>query len=210
MNVIHGTSRHGLGVTDPRVRRDQPRGKALIVLLAGLALVVAIAGLAGSRTSRTGRPAVQPATGSTPAGDQAVQTVRQGEAVSVTSRSAGGSDVMLYQISADRQYERSPVGGFRSFGGGVFYAVAVSVTCISGSAVVTPGDFALIGSDGRIYPATAGPGWDNALERSVLQPGEKATGLVIYQLPKAAVAGARIRVQKNGYYPLNQEVNWLL
>jgi hypothetical protein len=131
-------------------------------------------------------------------------TVKLGQKITVDG--FGGSSE--FTVRAGKQHTSAPQSSFFKPDNGIFYAAPVEIKAIKGSVYACPCDFALIAKDGTVYEGTIGIGFDNALDPAQLNAGQRTTGVVVFDVPKAALAGGRIELreglgnQPRGYWQL--------
>lgn len=79
---------------------------------------------------------------------------------------------------------------------GVFFAVSVAVEVKKGSTYACSCDVALVTKDGTVYEPDVSYGFDGALEAvSLNNAGQKAAGLIVWDLPASAIVGARVELR---------------
>jgi hypothetical protein len=134
--------------------------------------------------------------------------VKLGETLVLTKSGLGAREEIYFTLSVDKQYTRTPKFNLKPEKG-IYFAVGVLVEVKAGSAYACACDFALVAADGTVYEPTGGFGFDNTLDGVTLNAGQEATGLVVFDLPPAALAGARIELREglfsngdNGYWQL--------
>jgi hypothetical protein len=120
--------------------------------------------------------------------------VKLGETIMVTRSGLSVEDEVHYTLAADKQYPKSPKFGLKPEKG-IYYAVNATVLAVKGGTYVYSGDFALVASDGTVYESDSGFGFDRYLDGARLTHGQKTTGLVAFDVPPAALAGARIQLR---------------
>lgn len=138
-----------------------------------------------------------------------VMTVPLGQEIVMTSRGLGSKDTTKWTVSADKTYSRSPKFSVKPERG-IFLGVRLSVEVTEGSNYIYAGDIALIAADGTAFETKGGFGFDGAFEGIELQAGQKSSGLVIFDVPQAALTGARIQLRDGGYNPDSDQVYWQL
>lgn len=126
-----------------------------------------------------------------------------GETLSVTD-SLGGE--IHYTVTADKSYAKTKYGTKPK--NGVLYGVKVLVEVVAGTTYVCACDFALIAADGTAYEgqsfAIAG-----GLEALDVNRGQKASGVVVFDIPTDAHKGGRIELREGGRSLGNQGF-WLV
>lgn len=175
---------------------------ALVVLLGG-----AVAVMASRDTDRAAGPtataAVSPLPSYSPAAPYSPPppqdiSVAFGETLVVTD-SAGGE--VRYVVTADKVYTKTKYGTKPEKG--VLYGVKVSVEVIDGTTYVCACDFALIAKDGTAYEGSAFQ-VSGGLDALDVNRGQKATGIVVFDVPQGAQNGGRIELREGGRSSANQ------
>lgn len=87
---------------------------------------------------------------------------------------------------------------------GSYYALSAAIEVKKGSTYACGCDVALVAKDGTVYEPSAGFGFDGVLEAVTLNAGQKAAGVIVWDLPAAAVAGARIELRANVFADAGQ------
>lgn len=162
----------------------------------------------------TSRPAAVPTTiraePAVPTPDKPeVVVVPLGQELVMTSRGIGSRDTTHWLLIADKTYTRSPKFSLKP-DRGIFYVVRAGIEVTEGSNYVYAGDFAFIAADGTAYEPESGFGFDGALQGVELQAGQKTGGLVVFDVPQAAIAGAKIQLRDGGYNPDSDQAYWQL
>jgi len=174
---------------------------ALVVLLGGTVAV-----MAGRGTDRAASPAAasvsptpsySPVAPYSPPAPQDI-SVAFGETLVVTD-SAGGE--VRYVVTADKVYTKTKYGTKPEKG--VLYGIKVSVEVVGGTTYVCACDFALIAKDGTAYEGS-GYQVDGGLDALDLNRGQKASGVVVFDIPQAAQTGGRIELREGGRSSENQ------
>jgi hypothetical protein len=190
---------------------------AVMVVLGGIAVVAVavVPGLARS-VGAPGRSAAPPPITYAPIFPTVTQapapaqptdpvTIALGETMVFTQTTTGGTIVteVNYRVVVDRTYTKSPKYGMRPEKG-LFFGIRVDINVKTGSTYACPCDFALIAADGTAYASGGGFGFPGALEAVDLRTGQKAGGLVIFDVPAAASMGGKIELRENTFGDSNQ------
>lgn len=162
--------------------------KFSVIGLAALLAVVAIACSSGTSSTVSGNGG----SGGPGNGDSGPVTAAMGQTVTLKS----GDDVVDMTLSDPKQYSKDPKYGQKPQHG-VYLTIAVTVQCKSGSHFGSTGEFKLVAADGTAYQADLGVGFDT-LDFTELSAGQKKSGLIVFDVPKAAVTGAKIQVDGIG------------
>lgn len=173
-------------------------GGALALCIGAGAIVTAVSGDKPTSTAPTAVVTTgAAANGSTPtaAGTTApaVKTAQLGQ--TLVFKGAFGSSEIHYTLTADKTYTTSPQYDVKP-SKGVYFAVSATVEAKKGSAYATIADFAVIAADGTVYESTIGFGFDKAMPPGTqLNAGQRTAGLVVFDLPQAALKGAKIELR---------------
>ena len=76
--------------------------------------------------------------------------------------------------------------------------VSVTVLRKGGSHTGNPGDFKFVAADGTVYETDPAVDFDPTRSFSELSAGQKTSGNIVSDVPKAALAGAKIQVDGIG------------
>lgn len=197
--------------TTPPPRRGLPTGAIVGIILGALGLLVcggiaAIGVFAADPKPRAVTPGVTtPTTTSVP---EPVKTtpktvvVQLGETLVYTTSGIGSGDEVHYTVAAGKPLTRTNYGSKPEKG--VFFSVTATIVAVKGSAYACSCDFALIATDGTAYEPNATYGFDGALEAAQINAGQKAAGLVVWDLPPTAVQGAKIELRADLFADGNQ------
>lgn len=126
-------------------------------------------------------------------------TAQLGETLVYKSRLGG--DEVQYTLAAGKQLTKTKYGTPPDKG--AFFSLTTTIQVVKGSAYACACDFALVAKDGTAYEPS-GFGFDGALEAVQLNAGQKAAGLVVWDLPAAAIAGAKIELRADLFADGNQ------
>jgi hypothetical protein len=166
-----------------------------VVLLCGIGAVMTAVG--GDKTTpgaatTTGVPAATGTTEATTPATAGAKTAQLGGTL-VFKGAFGGSEIH-YTLAADKTYTKSTRFDLKPEKG-VFFAVAATIEAKKGSAYASSYDFALIGADGTVYEPAGSLGFANALDATQINEGQKKAGLVVFDVPQAALAKAKIELR---------------
>lgn len=78
---------------------------------------------------------------------------------------------------------------------GVFAAVEVEVKVLKGKTYACQCDFALVAADGSLYEPVWPIGFNSGMQSVTLNSGEKAGGVVVFDVPASAVKGAMVQLR---------------
>ena len=113
-----------------------------------------------------------------------------GEVLTLTSNAG---DEVNYTVMADRTYTKTKYGTKPEKG--ILYGIKVTIEVVDGSTYACACDFALIASDGTVYEGS-GFQVNGGLEAVDLNRKQKAAGIVVFDIPAAALKGARIELRE--------------
>jgi Domain of unknown function (DUF4352) len=174
----------------------------VVVLCIGVAaVIVATRPLTSSPRRRSGPPpatssseqvATPAATTAAPATPTVPPTVKLGQTITVTSILNAQT---AYTVYSAKQHASAPNAGIFKPERGVYLAISVEVRAVKSGAYATVVAFALVAADGTVYEPGAGLGFDGTLRSTSLNEGQKTSGLVVFDLPKAAVPGAKVELR---------------
>jgi hypothetical protein len=148
----------------------------------------------------TAVPTTAPTTAAPPA--PKTVTVQLGETLVYTSKGLGSDDEVHYTLAAGPQLTKTKFGSRPDKG--VFFALTATIQAKKGSAFACSCDFALVAKDGTAYEPSVTYGFDGGLEAVQINTGQKAAGLVVWDLPQAALAGARVELRADLFADGNQ------
>jgi uncharacterized protein DUF4352 len=159
---------------------------ATLVALTGLACG---AGDGKTTSSASGSPAPGVSQQATPGPAKA----KMGQTITLTSELLGDVTKVTITLRGAKQAAREP----GSFGSkpekGVYLVVTADIAAVTGTYDANPYSFKFVAADGTVYePAFAT--FPPALHSTGLSAGQKTSGTVVFDVPKAALAGARVQV----------------
>lgn len=187
------------GPFHPPARRGLPAGAIIGIVVAGLVILMC-AGITivGAVNQRTGP------TNASDAADAAAPAPWTPEPTASRSLTVGLGETIVYESRlSDKEihYTVSTAGKSitqTKYGTkpdrGAFFAVAVTIQAVKGSTYACPCDFALVTKDGAVYEPMV-IGIDGMLDAVQINTGQRAAGLVVWDVPAAAIAGARIELR---------------
>jgi hypothetical protein len=163
------------------------------LVIGGLAVLAALAIACGSGNGKTGA-----STGDnpSPAGTGPV-TAKIGEKVSLTSTFLDDTDTVEITVANPKQYTKEP-GEFGSRSEkGIFLVLTVTITCTEGTYSANPFNFKFVAADGTAYEGAIAV-FKPALDAVDLSKGQKTSGTIVFDVPKAAVKGGKVQVDGIG------------
>ena len=130
--------------------------------------------------------------GATPAPSAAssVAAAKLGDAITL-SGGLGGNQVTVTATSAKKSASAADAAWIKPKKG-AYLAVTVEVSVIKGKTYACYCDFALVAPDGSLYEPVWPAGFDQAMQSVTLNAGEKVSGVVVFDVPAAAIARARM------------------
>lgn len=146
----------------------------------------------GPNPTQTAAPVAAPTTHGT-------TLVPLGETLVFTRQGGSVDDEVEYTLTADKTYARAPGSGYLKPRKGVFYAVRATIAVRKGSTYGCACDFALIATDGTVYEPGSGFGFPDALDAATVNTGQKLSGLVVFDIPRGAYAGARVELRPDAF-----------
>lgn len=184
----------------------KPKTKKIIIgTLIGLVSLFIICGCIGATTDKTApKAAVAVSTGSTQSDNTSPETggvlsVSLGQTVSYTTTSGKKLEVSVSNVNRNAESKNSFITPKK----GGFITAQVSIKYLSGGSgtyMAVSTDFDFVGSDGTLFPVqlldTAG--FDAGLDTMTLNPGQKASGVVAFDVDRSKVAGGKIQFNDFG------------
>jgi hypothetical protein len=170
----------------------------VLLIVGGLVALLCVGGIVAAATSpdtsnRGSRSTTAPTGGPTAAADAPKsKTAQLGQTIEFIG--ALGGQVVNYTLVADKTYTTSPKYNQKPEKG-LYYVVNATIEAKKGSAYASVYDFAFIAADGSVFEATLALGFDNVLTAAQLNEGQKTAGLVVFDVPQAALAGAKIELR---------------
>jgi hypothetical protein len=73
-----------------------------------------------------------------------------------------------------------------------------TVVCAEGTYMASPFSFTFIAADGTAYDSAITVGFKPSLDTINLNPGQRTAGKVVFDVPQAAVTGAKIQIDGIG------------
>lgn len=170
----------------------------IVLIVVGVFVGLLCAG--GIVLTATGQdqPTRSPGTTANPPGDvgdattAAVKTAQLGGTLVIEG--SFGARAIHYTLSDGKSYTKAPQYDLKP-DKGAFYSVNATVEAKKGSTYASIFDFALVAADGSVYEPTLALGFDNVLSGTQINEGQKTSGLVVFDLPPAAVAKAKIELR---------------
>lgn len=162
--------------------------------LAAIAATVIACGSGGDGENVTVSSGDSGAAGqSSPAAPEGPKTAKMGQTITVDASLIGkGDQVVAYTVAKGAQL-KSP-SEYEKPDNGVFYGVTLTVVVQAGSEFANGSDISLVASDGTVYEPTFTT-HKGGFEGADLKAGQKKSGLVVFDIPKAALKGSKIQVK---------------
>lgn len=193
----------------PPPKRGLPVGAIVGIAIGALVLLLCIGGAVAVALNAEPRKPAEPIaaapTTTTAAPEPTTPktvTVQLGETLIYTSSGLGSNDEIHYTLAAGKPLTKTKYGSKPEKG--IFFSVQATIQAVKGSAYACSCDFALVAKDGTAYEPSVTFGFDGALEAVQINAGQKAAGLVVWDLPAAAIAGARIELRADLFADGNQ------
>ncbi|BCJ77439.1 hypothetical protein CS0771_69830 [Catellatospora sp. IY07-71] len=121
-----------------------------------------------------------------------------GQTITLTSELLGDKTVVEVAVSNAKQHTKEP----GSFGSkpekGVFLALDVTVVCKQGTYHANPFNFKFVAKDGTVSELALTIGFKPELDAVDLSAGQKTSGKIVFDVPKAALTGGRIQIDGVG------------
>lgn len=125
-------------------------------------------------------------------------SVAFGETLRVTDNVG---DEIHYTVTADKTYTKTKYGTKPDKG--IFYGIKVTIEVVAGSTYVCACDYALIAVDGTAYEGQS-VGITGGLDALKVNKGQKAVGVVAFDIPDGAHRGGRVELRDGGGSAGNQ------
>ncbi|MDI1462508.1 DUF4352 domain-containing protein, partial [Catellatospora sp. KI3] len=177
---------------------------ALTAVLVLAALTALACGIKPERADVDGpAPSGAPASAAT---SQGPPTAKAGQTIT-TSGGLGGNRVS-YTVAKAARHTVAPDSSLVRPRKGVFVALTVEVKVLSGKTYACYCDFALVAEDGSLFEPVLPFGFDDGMQSVTLNGGEKAAGVVVFDVPKDALTGLRAQLRPDlandvrGYWTL--------
>lgn len=166
----------------------RPALAALLVLAAGFGLAC---GVKPQRSSVTGEGT--PAASAPAATPDAAPAAKLGQ--SIETSGGLGDNRVAYTVSKLTRHAVAPDSALVRPKKGVFVAISVEVRVTAGKTYACFCDFALVAADGTLFEPVLPFGFDAGMQSVTLNTGEKAAGLVVFDLPKDAADAVRVQLR---------------
>lgn len=165
------------------------RGKITVAAVALLAALGLACG-SGGKAEPGGAP---PGSATNQGQAAAAPVVKLGQTITYKSNVLGTKTEATYVLAGRKEYTTSPDGLFRPESG-AYLTFTLSVASKTGQVEVSPSIVRFLAKDGTVYNAAFAIGFSDALDFITLNPGQKKAGRVVFDLPKAAIAGGKVEL----------------
>ncbi|WP_155374971.1 DUF4352 domain-containing protein [Catellatospora vulcania] len=145
------------------------------------------------------KPQQSSVTGSTPAASAPVAspgsapTAKLGQ--SIETSGGLGDNRVAYTVSKVARHTVAPDSVLVRPKKGLFVAITVEVKVTAGKTYACFCDFALVAVDGTLFEPVLPFGFDAGMQSVTLNAGEKAGGVVVFDVPKDAADGVRVQLR---------------
>lgn len=175
-------------------------GLGVLVLALGVAIVVLLnrdgtsghPAAAATQTTTAGAPAAPAVTATLPWSPPPPTDVNAAFGDTLRLSSSAGDEVH-YTVTADKVYTKTKYGTKPEKG--VLYGIKVLIEVVDGTTYACACDFGLIAADGTAYEGS-GYQVSGGLEAVDLNRGQKASGVVVFEIPSGAHAGGKIELRE--------------
>lgn len=121
-----------------------------------------------------------------------------GQTITLSSELLGDKTVVDVTVANAKQYAKEP-GEFGSKPEkGVFLVLDVTVACKQGTYHANPFNFKFVAKDGTVSEGAFTTGFKPELHATDLSGGQKTAGKIVFDVPKAAIAGGRVQIDGVG------------
>ncbi|MEV0460649.1 DUF4352 domain-containing protein [Catellatospora methionotrophica] len=166
-----------------------PRRHVATVTLVLAAAVALACGVKPQRADVTGSAAP-----SAPAASVAsAPTAKLGQ--SIETSGGLGDNRVAYTVSKLARHTVAPDSALVRPRKGVFVAITVEVKVSAGKTYACFCDFALVAADGTLFEPVLPFGFDAGMQSVTLNAGEKAGGVVVFDVPKDVTDGVRVQLR---------------
>ncbi|WP_212831467.1 DUF4352 domain-containing protein [Catellatospora sp. TT07R-123] len=177
---------------------------ALTAVLILAALTALACGVKPQRADVEGTgPSGAPASTAAPQGPPSAKVGQ-----TITTSGGLGDNRVSYTVAKATRHTAAPDSSLIRPKKGVFVALAVEVRVVSGKTYACYCDFALVAADGSLFEPVLPFGFDDGMQSVTLNSGEKVAGVVVFDVPKDALAGLRAQLRPDlgndvrGYWTL--------
>lgn len=146
-------------------------------------------------------------------GDQAQGpvTATMGQTVTLTNTLFDSTDAVEITLADPQQHAEDPDAfGFGAPQNGVYLVVNVTVVCTQGTYFASSFNFKFVAADGTVYDTALVLGFEPHLQTIDLSEGQRTAGSIAFDVPAAALAGARIQVDGIGLDMTEPAAYWAL
>lgn len=175
-------------MSSPRPARHRP---ALIAVLVLGAVVGLGCGVKPQRSNVTGEGT--PAASVPAASPESAPTAKLGQ--SIETSGGLGDNRVAYTVSRVSRHTVAPDSALVRPKKGVFVAITVEVKVTAGKTYACFCDFALVAADGTLFEPVLPFGFDAGMQSVTLNTGEKAGGVVVFDVPKDVADGLRVQLR---------------
>jgi hypothetical protein len=183
-------------------------------VLAGLSILAALGIACGSSTDGTDSSVGGgPQTGAVNSDDApgGPVTAAIGQTITLTNTLLNTTDKVEITLTDPRQASNDPgSSGFNKPSNGVYLVVMATIVCTEGTYIASPFDFTFVAADGTVHDPTFTLGFEPHLDSITLNAGQRTAGNVVFDVPKAAITGAKIQVGGIGLDALEAAAYWAL
>ena len=138
-------------------------------------------------------------------------TAAIGQTVTLTNTLFDSTDAVEITLADPQQHTEDPgAGGFGSPSNGVYLVVNVTVVCTQGTYFASPFNFTFVAADGSAYDPALVLGFEPHLQTINLNAGQRTAGTVAFDVPPAALTGAKIQVDGIGLDIAEAAAYWAL
>ncbi|WP_144126856.1 DUF4352 domain-containing protein [Catellatospora sichuanensis] len=163
------------------------------VLTVTLVLAAAVGLACGVKPQQSNVTGSTPAASAPAASPGSAPTAKLGQ--SIETSGGLGDNRVAYTVSKLTRHTVAPDSSLVRPKKGVFVAIAVEVKVTAGKTYACFCDFALVAADGTLFEPVLPFGFDAGMQSVTLNTGEKAGGVVVFDLPKDAADGVRVQLR---------------
>ena len=182
--------------------------KIAIIGLSALATFTLACSASGKDTSTSVGGDGQAAQSAAP--EKTTTTATVGQTVTLARDSLGDKTTVEVTVANAAQFAKEPGDYGRKPEHGVFLVLDVTVVCKDGTYSANPFNFKFVAKDGTVSDGAFTIGFKPALGATDLSTGQKVSGKIAFDVPKAALAGGRIQIDGIGFDYNKPAAYWAL
>jgi hypothetical protein len=136
--------------------------------------------------------------GPSAAPEKTTTTATVGQTVTLARDLLGDKTTVDVTVANATQFTREPGDYGSKPEHGVFLVLDVTVVCKAGTYGANPFNFKFVAKDGTVSEGALTVSFKPALNLTDLSAGQKVAGKIVFDVPKAALAGGRVQIDGIG------------